>query len=164
MKKVAFIVFIVFFVTALDQITKEIVVRTVSPYYGKIDVLPFLQIINIRNTGAAFGILSTAGNAFFIGLTIVAIVIIVAYLRIVNNRPEEAAFSMIMGGAIGNMIDRIYRGSVVDFIDVYVGQWHWPAFNVADSALTGGIIIYFIFNFKHIFSTAKTPVVNKEGE
>ena len=101
----------------------------------------------MRNPGAAFGFLAGASpvfrSVFFIAVTAVAILIILQYLR--KARVEElslvVALALIVAGAVGNLIDRVRFGEVVDFLDVYIGTYHWPAFNVADSAITCGAIL-----------------------
>ncbi len=138
MKKIPFlIIFIVF----IDQITKYLIRKNLSPH-EVIKILPGLNIVHVSNTGAAFGILRGAGNLFFIGISIIAIAVIL-YLLIKEKR-HFLPYSLILGGAMGNLIDRITIGHVTDFIDLYAGKLHWPAFNVADSCLTIGIIMLFI--------------------
>ena len=115
---------------------------------GPLDIFPGLRFILVHNHGAAFGFLASAGG-WQRGLFIVLAVAIMGYLgwRLWIARSEESVlnvgFAMILGGAGGNLIDRILYGYVVDFIDLYIGNWHWPAFNVADMAITlgAGIVI-----------------------
>jgi signal peptidase II len=143
LKKGKIILLVSSLVVILDYLTKEIIIAVVMPH-EIINILPFLNIVHVRNKGVAFGILSDLGNNLFIFITIVAILLIIYYLSKLSKKTELYSLSMILGGAIGNLIDRIRFGEVVDFIDFFVGKWHWPAFNVADSALTIGIIIFFI--------------------
>jgi len=89
------------------------------------------------------------GNKYFIGISVIAIIAIAIYLYRLPKGLELVALSLILGGAVGNLLDRISIGKVTDFIDVFVGKWHWPAFNVADSALTIGIALFLIANIKH---------------
>ncbi len=131
----------IFIVVLLDFITKHMIEKYVNPH-EIIDVLPFLRIVNIKNSGAAFGTLSNLGNHIFISISIVAIIFIVIYLVKTSESLDVFAFSLILGGAAGNLIDRLTIGKVIDFIDFFVGKWHWPAFNVADSALTIGITLF----------------------
>jgi len=98
--------------------------------------------VNIRNIGAAFGMFKGLGSSFFIGISLLAIIFVMWLL--VTSKYSYFGLSLIFGGAIGNLIDRILYGKVVDFIDFSVGRFHWPAFNVADSALTIGIMIIFL--------------------
>lgn len=134
-------------VVILDFITKRLIEMYVHPF-ETIHVLPFLQIVNIKNPGAAFGILSNLSNSIFIIVAIIAIFFIINYLLKTEERLERISLSLVLGGAVGNLIDRIKIGKVIDFIDIYVGSWHWPAFNVADSALTIGIILFLIANLR----------------
>ena len=129
-----------------DIITKEIIVSSVS-LYERINVLPFLNIVHVQNKGAAFGVFAGLGNNIFIGIAIIAIIFIVVYLMKAPKGLETYALSLVLGGAIGNFVDRVRIGKVTDFIDVYVNDWHWPSFNVADSALTVGIALFIFSSF-----------------
>jgi signal peptidase II len=100
----------------------------------------------VYNRGAAFSFLSDADGwqrIFFIVLTVVVLVFMLRWLRSLTASQSllAAALSLIIGGAIGNLIDRIATGQVVDFLDFYYQTWHWPAFNVADSAITLGVVL-----------------------
>jgi len=148
MNKGALIAVISSIVILLDYLTKKIIVTKVM-LYESINVLPFLNIVHVQNKGAAFSILSNMGNKYFIGISVIAIIAIAIYLYRLPKGLELVALSLILGGAVGNLLDRISIGKVTDFIDVFVGKWHWPAFNVADSALTIGIALFLIANIKH---------------
>ena len=129
-------------VVVLDQLTKYLVSTFISPF-DSVRIFPFLHLVYIQNTGAAFGILKHLGSGFFILLSIVAILIVISLLR--KGTYSRFGLSLVLGGAMGNLIDRLRFGKVVDFIDFSVGDFHWPAFNVADSALTVGMsVIFFI--------------------
>lgn len=128
-------------VILFDQATKHLI-RNLIDSFRVIKVLPFLQIVNIRNKGAAFGMFTGFGNIVFIIIAALSIVFVVYLL--VKGKEDRFGLSLVLGGAAGNLIDRILFGSVTDFIDVFVGRFHWPAFNVADSALTIGILIIFL--------------------
>jgi signal peptidase II len=130
-------------VMVLDFVTKRIIVAKLAPYES-IRALPFLNIVYVENKGAAFGMFANLGNNFFMAISVIALVAILFYMSKIPKGLELFAISLIFGGAVGNLIDRIMLGKVIDFIDVYVGTWHWPAFNVADSALTVGIILFII--------------------
>jgi signal peptidase II len=131
----------------LDQLTKAWITMTLRLHEGFSVVDGFFNIVHVRNPGAAFGFLAGASPAFrsvfFIAVTVAAIVIILQYLRKarVEERSLVVALALIVAGAVGNLIDRVRFGEVVDFLDVYVGVHHWPAFNVADSAITCGAIL-----------------------
>ena len=133
-------------VLATDQASKAVVERTMLPHQA-IDLLPFLALSYVRNTGAAFGILAAAPAGvrlpvFFL-VTLLAVAALVSFVR--RARPDESwlvgALGGILGGAFGNLICRIRFGEVIDFIDLHWGDLHWPAFNVADSAITVGVAI-----------------------
>lgn len=126
-------------VIVVDQIIKQLIVRNFSLFDG-VAVLPFFNVVRLHNTGAAFSMLSGASPLFFVSLSVLVSVGILIWLHR-NPRGERvtaAALSLILGGALGNAIDRATRGHVIDFIDLHIGQWHWPAFNVADSAICIG--------------------------
>lgn len=134
-------------IVLIDQIAKYFV-HAKMPLHSSIPVIDgFFSLTYIRNPGAAFGFLATAPPAFravfFIAVTVAAVLLIVYYVRRYGS--EEPQFliplSLIMGGALGNLIDRVRFGDVIDFLDVYIGTHHWPAFNVADSAISVGAIL-----------------------
>ncbi len=145
MRKEFFIAIISSSVALLDYLTKKIIVAKVMPYEA-IDVLPFLRIVHVKNPGAAFGLFSNLNNIFFVAVSFIAIILIILYSLKIQKGLELFSLSMILGGATGNLIDRITIGKVVDFIDFFVGRWHWPAFNIADSALSIGIILFLYAN------------------
>lgn len=132
-------------VVLLDQATKYYVIHYIHPY-RTIEILPILNLVNIRNEGAAFGLFRSMGNTFFIAVSIVAVIFMLWIVA--GGREDWRIFSLLTGGAVGNLIDRAVRGSVIDFLDVHVSQYHWPAFNVADSALTIGIGLLLISMLK----------------
>jgi signal peptidase II len=139
-------------VLALDQATKWIVERSMH-VYETIELLPFFQLTYLRNQGAAFSFLSDAGGWqrwFFVALSVTFSVGISYWLVRLKpgRRWEAAAWSLVLGGAVGNLIDRVLVGYVIDFLDVFYSQWHWPAFNVADSAITIGIAMLLIDSFR----------------
>jgi signal peptidase II len=136
MRRLSYALLIVISVVFFDQITKYLVIKYINPL-DSIEILPFLHLVSVRNPGAAFGMFKDLSRNFFIILSIAAI-IFVTYL-IIKNAYNNIGLSLLLGGAIGNLIDRLLYGQVVDFIDFSVGNFHWPAFNVADSALTIGI-------------------------
>ncbi|MBC8412573.1 signal peptidase II [bacterium] len=143
MKKSTLIALVSTLVMVLDFVTKRIIVAKLAPY-DSISVLPFLNIVYVENKGAAFGMFANLGNTFFIAISVIALLSILFYLTKIPKGIELFSISLIFGGAVGNLIDRIMLGKVIDFIDFYIGTWHWPAFNVADSALTVGITLFII--------------------
>jgi signal peptidase II len=137
-------------VVLLDQATKMLVLAKM-PLYHAISVIPgFFNLTHIRNPGGAFGFLAAGSlairNLLFLGVSAIAMGLIVYFYR---STPKTypylaSALAMIFGGAAGNLIDRLRFGEVVDFLDIYLGAYHWPAFNVADSAITIGIAIFIV--------------------
>jgi signal peptidase II len=133
------------FVILLDQATKYLA-DSLLAWGQPVPVLPFFNLTLLYNTGAAFSFLSNAGGWqrwFFILLALGVSAVLVHWLR---RLPREQlrmalALSLILGGAIGNVIDRIWFGHVIDFIQLYYRDWYWPAFNVADSAITMGAVL-----------------------
>lgn len=130
-----------------DQITKAIVDRTMSLYDSMPIIDGLFNLTYVRNTGAAFGIFAGSHEVFrrpfLIGVSIVAIGFILVMLRRLREDATglAVALAFILGGAIGNLIDRIVYGEVIDFLDVYWSTYHWPAFNIADSFITIGVTI-----------------------
>ena len=147
MKKSTLIALSSTLVMVSDYITKRLIVDKLA-LYDSIPVLPFLNIVYVENKGAAFGMFASLGNHFFITLSFVVLASILFYMSKIPKGLELFAVSLIFGGAVGNLIDRLMLGKVIDFIDFYVGTWHWPAFNVADSALTVGIVLFILATFK----------------
>lgn len=135
----------------LDQGSKLIVDHSMQ-LYQSIPLLPFFNLTYVRNMGAAFSFLSEAGGWqrwFFAGLALVISLVITVWLSRLQKHETllAAALSLILGGAVGNLIDRLAYGYVIDFLDVYYGTWHWPAFNIADSAITLGVILMLAESF-----------------
>ena len=137
-------------VIVVDQIAKALV-RGSLPLYDTHTVVPgFLNLVHVRNEGMAFGLLNAADFQYkwiiTSGLAAIALFGIYYYAR--HLRPDEraarAGLSLILGGALGNLIDRLYAGYVVDFVDVYLGTWHFWAFNVADAAINVGAVLVFL--------------------
>ncbi len=145
MKRNLFITAIVLSVVMLDQATKHMISANLTVYDSR-EILPFLHIVHVRNIGAAFGMFKGLGKTFFIILSASAIAFIIYLL--VRKTYNTIGLSLILGGAIGNLIDRLVYGMVIDFIDFSVGTFHWPAFNIADSSLTIGIGIILL---SHLF-------------
>ena len=129
-------------VVALDQILKRVVVATMRMGESR-DVLgSFFRLTRTENTGAAFGLLR-GRSTWFIVISLVASIAIVVFRREIAKmrRWEQLAFGLILGGAVGNLIDRIRLGAVVDFIDLGFAHMRWPSFNVADSAISIGVVL-----------------------
>ena len=135
-------------IVILDQVTK-IWVSNVLELYQTINVLPFFNLRLLHNPGAAWSILATAGGWQRWFLSILAILVSGMIMFWLHNLERQrywfaCALALILGGAVGNVIDRIMYGYVVDFIDIYYQGWHWPAFNIADSAISIGAVMVLI--------------------
>ncbi len=136
----------------LDQLTK-IYIDTAFALYESIEVIEsFFHITYVRNPGAAFGILSDSSIRipFFISVSVLASIGILWYLRKVDpsDRWQHFALGLIFSGAVGNLVDRIRLGEVIDFLDAHWYQYHWPAFNVADSAICVGVAVMFFCTWR----------------
>jgi signal peptidase II len=134
-------------VIILDIWTKQLVLKRID-LHEAVPVIPnFFQLVHVRNTGAAFGIGANASSQLVplllnAGAIIVFIAVVIMALRsAVTDRVLQVGLHLILGGAVGNLLDRFRFGYVVDFLDVYIGRHHWPAFNVADSAICIGIAL-----------------------
>lgn len=135
----------------LDQGSK-LMVDSLMQLYQSIPVLPYFNLTYVHNTGAAFSFLSDAGGWqrwFFAGLAVLISAAITVWLaKLKQNETLLAmALALVLGGAVGNLIDRLAYGYVIDFIDVYYQTWHWPAFNIADSAITLGVVLMIAESF-----------------
>jgi signal peptidase II len=136
-------------ILVLDQVTKALVSAALRLHESRSIIPGFLSLTLVHNTGAAFGILagesSPLRTAFFLVVSVVAMgVVLWLLLRLRPEQKVEAvALSLIFGGAVGNVIDRIRFGKVIDFIDVFYRSYHWPAFNVADAAISVGVFLLF---------------------
>lgn len=143
----------VLFITALiitaDQISKSLVKSTMA-LYDVIPVIPgFFQLTYITNKGMAFGINLPVGISFFSGISLIitCFLVWILWCERKNNLLMRISLALILGGAIGNLIDRILFGEVVDFFDFMIGDFHWYIFNIADSAVTVGIILMLFYSF-----------------
>jgi signal peptidase II len=131
-------------VVIADQVTKFLALGYLRA--SDIVLAPFLKLALAFNTGAAFSFLAGAGgwqNLFFVGIALVVSVVILLMIRRLGSSDLQVAIALmlVLGGAVGNVIDRIRLGYVVDFIDVYYRSWHFPTFNVADSAISIGAVL-----------------------
>jgi len=148
-------------IVVLDLWTKNIATNSLTLYRPEA-LTSWLNMTLAHNYGAAFSFLSDAGGWqrwLFTGLaSVVTLVLIVWLFRLqAREKMTAAALGLIIGGAVGNLIDRINHGYVVDFIDVYYRDWHWPAFNLADSAITCGVALLIIDGL-FLSASTKHPV------
>jgi signal peptidase II len=131
-------------VFVLDWITKRMIESRVSVFDTHTVIPGFFDIVHAKNRGAAFSMFADSTSpwrpVFLIGLSLAALVLVAVILRNAPrlDKPTAIGLSLILGGALGNVFDRIVSGAVTDFLDFYIGQMHWPAFNVADSAIVIG--------------------------
>ena len=146
MRRFKYVFLISLVIIVLDQITKHLVLKYMNPFES-IEVFPFLHIVSVRNTGGAFGMFKSVGSTLFIAVSVMAIIFVIWLL--IRTKEGYFGLSLILGGAIGNITDRLRYGWVVDFIDFSIGKFHWPAFNVADSALTIGVIVVLLSSQLH---------------
>jgi signal peptidase II len=125
----------------LDQITKWWIVGRVMDPPQAVEVAPFFNLVMVWNRGITFGLFGDAqwGRWAFAGLAMAIVVVLITWLLRAARPWIAAALGLIIGGAIGNVVDRIRWGAVADFLDFHVAGWHWPAFNVADSAIVVGV-------------------------
>ncbi len=134
----------------LDQVTKQLVIVNI-PKFGHVEIIPgFFDLTHLYNPGGAFGFMARGNtawlNIFFIVFGCFTLGVIVYFLRHTPDTHKflQLALALICGGAIGNLVDRVRFGQVVDFLDFYIGSYHWPAFNLADSAITTGVGIFLL--------------------
>ena len=147
-------------VVALDQLSKFVAESLLSPHQA-VNVLPFFDWYLTYNTGAAFSFLAGAGGWqrwFFTATTVVISIVLYFWIRKLprTDRVTGISLSLILGGAIGNLIDRIYLGYVIDYIQVWLGSYPWPAFNIADAAISVGAVILIVGSFMKPAKSAKS--------
>lgn len=139
-------------ILVIDQLTKLYIDRTMQLYQSIPVIDGIFNITYLRNRGAAFSFLADASwrLPFFILATVIAVIAILVAFHKLRDEQRFAAFSLtlILAGAVGNLIDRVRMGEVIDFLDVYWGRHHWPAFNVADSAICVGVALLALDMFK----------------
>lgn len=143
-----------------DQATKFLALEYLRA--GDVVLTSFFKFSLAFNTGAAFSFLASAGgwqNLFFVGVAIVVSLVILVMIRRLGSSDVQVAvaLALVLGGALGNVIDRVRLGYVVDFIDVHYQSWHWPTFNVADSAITIGAILLVLDALGIVLIRRRTP-------
>ncbi|HYD97713.1 MAG TPA: signal peptidase II [Noviherbaspirillum sp.] len=140
-------------IVLLDQITKITVARLFT-YGESMPVTSFFNLVLVHNKGAAFSFLATESGwqRYFFSAIAIGAVLFILYLlkRHAGQRLFCWALALILGGAVGNLIDRVLYGYVIDFLDFYVGKWHWPAFNIADSAIVGGAALFILDELRRV--------------
>lgn len=149
-----YFLFILFFLI-VDQLTKFIISRSIG-LNNSLSVIPgFFDLVHVRNKGAIFGIFSQSRSQLvhillmLASLVALALVIYYFFKTAISEKLLKISLSLILAGALGNLIDRIFRGYVIDFLDFSIKGWHWPSFNVADSCISvGALLLIFILFFK----------------
>jgi signal peptidase II len=146
-----FILFLTLPLYALDQLTKHWVLRSINPYDARVVVPDFFHLVNVTNTGAAFGSFR-GNNTFFVIISIVALVVVTVLL--VRRRPSDAwrdvSLALLLAGILGNLTDRLLYGHVIDFLlfNLHIRFADpWPAFNVADSCISIAVVLFIIHSF-----------------
>lgn len=152
------------FILLLDQASKWYMLLSVMQPPRVIPVLPFFNLVSAWNRGVSFGMFDS--DLPWMGwvlsaLALAIVAFLVSWLRKTDRRHLAIAIGMIIGGAIGNVIDRAVHGAVFDFLDVFVGRYHWPAFNVADSGITVGAVILVLDS---VFSKSENDTVTDSQE
>lgn len=155
-------------IVVLDQVTKVYVMETMRLHESIPVIANFFSITYIRNPGAAFGFLSTSSSSFrfvFFGITSVFAVGLLGTILVRMPKDDwvgRLSVAGILGGAIGNLLDRLRYGEVIDFLDFYINGYHWPAFNVADSAITVGVV-FLILHFALEKEPEKASALSENG-
>ena len=152
-----FIVFISLPLYVLDQFTKQLVLRLINPFEARIIVPDFFSLVNVTNTGAAFGSFR-GNNTFFVVISIIALVVVTVLLvrRSQHDPWRDLSLALLLAGILGNLTDRLLYGHVIDFLlfDLHVRFANpWPAFNVADSCISIAVVLFVI----HSFQKPKSP-------
>lgn len=133
-----------FLIAALDLLSKLLLDRVLPP--GGLSLIPgLLSLVRVRNTGIAFGLFRGGPGGWFwsfIGLAVAGFIL--AWGRTEKDKGRRWALGLVAGGALGNGIDRLWHGAVFDFVDLHLGPYHWPAFNLADTAITLGLSLYLL--------------------
>jgi signal peptidase II len=147
-----FILFLTLPLYALDQLTKRSVIRSIGLYDARIVVPDFFNLVNVPNTGAAFGSFR-GNNTFFIGISIIALVVVTVLLVRPHRRDQwrDVPLALLLAGILGNLTDRLLYGHVIDFLlfNLHVRYADpWPAFNVADSCISIAVVLFIIHSFR----------------
>lgn len=152
--------FVIAVVIAFDQASKWVAYEN---FYGSaVTILPFLNFILVFNEGISFGVLSgEVSREIIIGMSSVLCAILVIWMLRTDRLTMSLALALIIGGAIGNIIDRVRYGAVVDFIDFYIGSWHYPAFNMADACIVIGVLFVL---YDQLYLEPKEKRVENEEE
>ena len=141
---------ITLFVVGSDQLTMMWALASFFSPPRVIEVFQWFNLVPVWNTGISFGMLAGYSDwmpAIISGITIIISLVLLAWLFVTVSMATKLALSLILGGAVGNIIDRIRFGAVIDFVDIHLFDFHWPAFNIADSAITTGVALFLLDSF-----------------
>ena len=134
---------IVILILLLDQVSKRIVVENIEIFANNLEISKYFNLVYVENRGVSFGMFSEHDKSFYFGILSMLVSAYIIYLLVKSkDLIESLGLSLILGGAIGNGVDRLYYGYVVDFIDLHLSNFHWPAFNFADTFITFGAIVF----------------------
>ena len=136
-------------VALVDQLVKWLVQQSMA-YGESVEITSFFNWVHVWNKGAAFSLFADGGGwqrYFFIAIAVVVSAVLVKLIRNSHQRTEALAYAMVLGGALGNVIDRVFRGYVVDYLDFHWQSWHWPAFNLADVFIVLGVAMILVTSF-----------------
>jgi signal peptidase II len=156
---VKYILFLSLPLYALDQLTKQLVLRSINPYDARVVVSDFFNLVNVTNTGAAFGSFK-GNNTFFIIISVIALVV-VTVLLVRHRRSDpwrDVSLALLLAGILGNLTDRLLYGHVIDFLlfNLHIRYADpWPAFNVADSCISIAVVLFIIHSFQRQKGTAQ---------
>ncbi len=131
-------------VVVLDQLSKAVMLAVLPEPGMRLIVAGFFNLVHVRNKGVSFGMLPELGPWLLSGLALVIVAVLVAWLQRARERLIAVALGLTIGGALGNVIDRVRMGAVFDFLDFHAFGYHWPAFNLADAAITVGIAVLLV--------------------
>lgn len=139
-----------------DQITKFIAKENLEHLYNVVSVFPFMNLVYVTNRGVSFGLLSNYDITLYLGiLSFVISILLFSWIKKSKDEIEKLSLCLILSGALGNGLDRVFRSYVIDFIDIFYKDFHWPAFNIADSSITIGAILFLGNNFFFLKSLKK---------
>jgi len=133
----------------IDQLQKELTINYLAAN-GPQQITSYFNLVMVWNKGVSFGMFNNPATSQWalVALTGAIILLLIYWLKKATARLPVIGFSLVIGGALGNLIDRVYRGAVADFFDFYINNWHWPAFNLADSFIFIGVALLIIDSFK----------------
>lgn len=124
---------------AIDQLSKLLVLASADKLSLGVPVFPGFNLVYLRNDGVSFGMFGGSAPWLLVALALLICCWLMAVMLRTRNRIEAAGYGLVIGGALGNVVDRLRHGAVTDFLDFYVGAWHWPAFNLADTFIFCGV-------------------------